>query len=65
MNGCVNIIDVTLLQGYINDTINLDDQALTAADVNRDGKVNIEDVSLIQKYLLSIEAENNYCGTYY
>ncbi len=47
-NGELNINDVTMLQRYLAEMIQLDDQQMKAADVDGDGEVNIKDITAMQ-----------------
>lgn len=46
----IDIDDVTLLQKYLANTIDLSKRSLYGGEVNGDGKLNIDDVTMIQKY---------------
>lgn len=50
-NGVVNINDVTAIQGHKAEMFVLDELQLLAADINYDGKVDIEDATILQSYL--------------
>lgn len=51
-DGDISISDATLLQKYISHVTTLDKDALICADMNKDGMVNIKDVTAIQRSLL-------------
>lgn len=46
----VGIDDATAVQKYMSEMITLDSLALRNADVNRDGRIDVDDVTMIQKY---------------
>lgn len=50
-DGKINIVDLTQLQKYFGELIELSPKALKRADVNLDGAVNIVDQTAFQKYL--------------
>ena len=50
----VNVADITVIQKYLANRLQLSDEQLIACDVNKDGVVNIEDATLIQKYLIHL-----------
>ena len=52
-NGVVEINDATLLQQYLADFTTLNSTQLRAADANRDGNVNVRDVTAIRRMLLN------------
>lgn len=52
-NGVVEINDATLLQQYLSDYTTLNSVQLRAADANRDGNVNVRDVTAIRRMLLN------------
>ena len=52
LNGVVEINDATLLQQYLSDFTTLNSTQLRAADANRDGNVNVRDVTTIRRMLL-------------
>ena len=54
LDGSVTVGDVTQLQRYLANIITLNNEQLLAADYNRDGLVNIEDCTLIQKKALGL-----------
>lgn len=54
LNGRITIDDTTLLQKFLADNTQLNDEQLIVSDTNYDGKVNIDDATLIQKYLADI-----------
>lgn len=61
-DGKITINDATLLQKYLNDSIELNNAQLKAADVNQNGKITVQDVTEIQKYIAGIifdVAKNN------
>ena len=51
MNGTVDVNDCTLLQRYLVDLASLQREAVVLADTDLDGKVNIMEVTNIQKQL--------------
>ncbi len=53
-DGIVNIKDVTAIQKYLVDLVDVDDINISAADFNEDGTVNIKDATAIQKYLAGL-----------
>lgn len=53
-DGDVTIADVTDIQLYIAEIIELDESKLITADVNRDASVSIFDATIIQQYLASL-----------
>ena len=50
----VTVADITVIQKYLANRLQLSDERLIACDVNKDGVVNIEDATLIQKYLIHL-----------
>lgn len=50
----VTVADITVIQKYLANRLQLSDEQLIACDVNKDGVVNIEDATLIQKYLIHL-----------
>ena len=50
----VTVADITVIQKYLANRLQLSDEQLMACDVNKDGVVNIEDATLIQKYLIHL-----------
>lgn len=53
-DGEITIQDVTIVQRYLAEMTQLDDNAFKAADVNGDGNVDISDATTIQKYVAEI-----------
>ena len=56
-DGEITEEDSTLLSNYLDTGIRKSDQALKNSDVNKDGKVNIVDLGLLQMY---VESRNNF-----
>ena len=54
-DGEVNIEDVTFIQLYLAELINLDEAHLLAADINQDGEPDISDATHLQMYLAEFE----------
>ena len=50
----VTVADITVIQKYLANRLQLSDERLIACDVNKDGVVTIEDATLIQKYLIHL-----------
>ena len=50
-NGVLDIDDVTVLQRYLAEFVELTDEQLKAADMNSDGSVDINDATEIQRKL--------------
>lgn len=50
----VTVADITVIQKYLANRLQLSNEQLIACDVNKDGVVNIEDATLIQKYLIHL-----------
>ena len=50
-DGNIDIKDVTLIQKYLADFVDFNDEQLAVADTNGDGDVNIQDATQIQKYI--------------
>lgn len=50
----VTVADITVIQKYLANRLQLSDEQLIACDVNKDDVVNIEDATLIQKYLIHL-----------
>lgn len=50
----VTVADITVIQKYLANRLQLSNERLIACDVNKDGAVNIEDATLIQKYLIHL-----------
>ena len=42
----------------------LSDEALIAADVNKDSVISVKDATMIQAYIVKLIVEDSYCGTY-
>lgn len=53
-DGSVTIQDATVLQKYLANIVNFDDEQLSVADTNGDGNISIADATQIQKYLANI-----------
>lgn len=53
-DGSVTIQDATVLQQYLANIVNFDDEQLSVADTNGDGNISIADATQIQKYLANI-----------
>lgn len=51
LNGIINVKDVTAIQNYISDEIELTEEALINADVCYDREINENDVKILQKYI--------------
>ena len=60
MVGC----DSTEVQKYIANISTLSDEALIAADVNKDSVISVKDATMIQAYIVKLIVEDSYCGTY-
>ncbi len=54
LDGEVTIADVTLLQKYISDMVDLNKEQLLTADADKNGSINIDDATTIQKVLVDI-----------
>lgn len=52
-NGIINIKDVTTIQKYIANVLELGDNAKKNADFNQDGIININDATAVQKHIAS------------
>lgn len=50
----VTVQDVTLIQKYLAEFVDLKDEQLAVADTNGDGDVNIQDATQIQKYITKL-----------
>ena len=50
----VTVVDITVIQKYLANRLQLSNEQLIACDVNKDGVVTIEDATLIQKYLIHL-----------
>ena len=50
----VTVADITVIQKYLANRLQLSDERLIVCDVNKDGVVTIEDATLIQKYLIHL-----------
>ena len=50
----VTVADITVIQKYLANRLQLSEERLIACDVNKDGVVTIEDATLIQKYLIHL-----------
>lgn len=50
-DGVVDTIDVTILQRYLADMIELDDEHIARGDYDRNGETDIIDATLLQRYL--------------
>ena len=53
-NGNVDIKDATLIQKYLANIVDFNDEQLATADTNGDGSVSIADATQIQKYLAQL-----------
>ena len=51
LDGKVDAADLKMLQRYLFGTINLSEQALIAADVDKDGRVSDSDFAYLKWYL--------------
>lgn len=51
LDGSVTIDDVTLVQKYIANMVDLSEQEQDNADVDKNSKIDIDDVTTIQKYI--------------
>lgn len=54
IDGVVTISDATLVQKYISDMAELNNEQLALSDVNFDGVVSIDDATAIQKFIAEI-----------
>lgn len=53
-DGVVSVLDATLIQKYIVNTISFDKEILERADVNKDNAISVLDATLIQKYIVGL-----------
>ncbi len=53
-DGNINIDDVTELQKYLADIIDVDDISIMNSDADNSGSIDIDDVTTIQKYLANM-----------
>lgn len=53
-NGNVDIKDATLIQKYLANIVDFNDEQLATADTNSDGSVSIADATQIQRYLAQL-----------
>lgn len=51
LDGIINIKDVSFIQRYLSQIVNMSEANIIAADVNNDGEVDVNDVTLIQQYI--------------
>ena len=58
-DGTIDVLDVTMIQKYIEDNSYFDDFKKKIADVNADGKVDKADAELIQKYISEVNISDN------
>ena len=49
----INVLDVVTLVNYITGNLNLDDNAIDAADVNNDDNIDVLDVVTLVNLILS------------
>ena len=56
-DGRITVMDITAIQRHIAEIHPLTGKRYNAADVNRDGVVNIEDATILQMYLAEEEVE--------
>ncbi len=54
LDGIISIADATVIQKYLVNLTDLNDEQLEAADTNADGYVDIKDATMIQKYLVNL-----------
>lgn len=54
LDGKVSIDDATLIQKYMAELEDLDENQIEIADCNADGNITIDDVTLIQKFLVDL-----------
>lgn len=53
-DGSIGIMDATLIQMFVAQRVNLDDESLVASDVDGDGLVSILDCTCIQQFIAQI-----------
>ena len=53
-NNEIDVLDFAIIQDYLVGNKNIDNTSITAADVNCDTRVNMEDVVIIQRYLAEL-----------
>lgn len=59
-NNEIDVLDFAIIQDYLVGNKIIDDTSISAADVNYDLKVNMEDVVIIQRYLAKLTEEFDY-----
>lgn len=59
LNGVVDVNDATLLQKHIALLVELDENALSIADMNNDGYITISDVTIIQRIAAGYDTNFN------
>ena len=52
-DGEVSIVDVTVIERYMNNTLELDEIQKLVADINKDSKIDGTDKKIIQNYIVS------------
>ena len=62
MDGDINTVDATLIQGYLGHIYELTSQQVILADTNADGKITQEDATCIQCYVVGLKDEAGRCG---
>ncbi len=62
MDGNINVVDASLIRGYITHIYELTSQQVILADTNGDGKITDEDATCIQCYDLGLKDEAGRCG---
>lgn len=62
MDGDINTVDATLIQGYLGRIYELTPQQVILADTNADGKITQEDATCIQCYVVGLKDEAGRCG---
>lgn len=62
MDGDINVLDASLIGGYITHIYELTSQQVILADTNADGKITQEDATCIQCYVVGLKDEAGRCG---
>lgn len=62
MDGNINVVDASLIRGYITHIYELTSQQVILADTNGDGKITDEDATCIQCYHVGLKDEAGRCG---
>ena len=64
LSDSITISDATVIQSHAVQLGELTGDALTAADVDMNGTINVKDATAVQYYIAEIDYSGSYCGTY-